>query len=185
MSENKPTGRERWRPLAAPAARPVAYLAALSLLGIAGIAVHDLLSRWAIVDSPQLIAGAAEWLAGRDWSVLLLPASILAILLGLAFVAVAVKPRRATHVRANSPAPIWLRQVDVARVASLAARRCPGVLSATSAANPRSVLVSVEGGGTGRDELTARIRSAVEPVVGAAVADEPQVKVRIIGGEPR
>ena len=185
MTKDAPPDRDRWRPLAAPAARPVAYLAALTLLIIAGIAVHDLLCRWDIIDRPQLIAGAADWLATRDWSMLLLPASIIAVFFGLLFVAVSVKPRRPTHLRANSPAPIWLRQVDVARVASLGARRCPGVLSATSAANHRTVLVTVEGGGTGAEELTARIHSAVEPIVDATVANAPQVKVRIAGGARR
>lgn len=185
MTKDAPPDRDPWRPLAAPAARPVAYLAALTLLIIAGIAVHDLLCRWDIIDRPQLIAGAADWLATRDWSMLLLPASIIAVLFGLLFVAVSVKPRRPTHLRANSPTPIWLRQVDVARVASLGARRCPGVLSATSAANHRTVLVTVEGGGTAAEELTARIHSAVEPIVDATVANAPQVKVRIAGGARR
>ena len=70
-------------------------------------------------------------------------------------------------------------------MASLGARRCPGVLSATSAANHRTVLVTVEGGGTAAEELTARIHSAVEPIVDATVANAPQVKVRIAGGARR
>lgn len=169
-------------PLAAPAARPVAYLVALTLAAISVIAGHDLLARLEAIDRPEVIAGFVGWLDGHGWDAVLLPASIAAILLGTALVLVAVKPRRRTHVRVPGDADMWLRPVDVGRIASRTARRCPGVYDATAIAAPRAVTVTVDGAASNGDDPADKVRDAVAAELAGAVADPPVVKVRTLRG---
>lgn len=169
------------RPLAAPAARPLAYLLALALLVFTGIAVHDALARTDVIARDELLSGAADSFSGRDWSAYLLPASIAAVVVGLVLLFIAVKPRRSTHVRANSTAQIWLRPLDVGRVAALAARRCPGILRASATTTPKQLQITADGGGPDVDELPDQVTRAVTPIVAAAVEDPPDIRVRLSG----
>lgn len=169
-------------PLAAPAARPVAYLVALALAAIGVIAGNDLLVRLEAIDRPEILAGLVDWLDGHGWDAVLLPASVAALILGTALVLVAVKPRRRTHVRVRGDADMWLRPVDVGRIASRAARRCPGVYDATAIAAPRAVTVTVDGTAPNGDDPADGVRAAVATELGGAVADPPTVKVRTLRG---
>lgn len=169
-------------PLAAPAARPVAYLVALTLAAIGVIAGHDLMVRLEAIGRPEIIAGFVDWLDGHGWDAVLLPASVAALILGTALVLVAVKPRRRTHVRVLGDADMWLRPVDVGRLASRIARRCPGVYDATAIAAPRAVTVSIDGAAPNGDDPADDVRAAVAAELGGAVADPPTVKVRTLRG---
>lgn len=166
-------------PLAAPAARPVAYLVTLALAAIGVVAGHDFLVRMGAIDRPELMAGAVDWLDARGWDNVLLTASVLGLALGAALLVVAVKPRRRAHVAARADADAWLRPVDVGRLAARTARRCPGVFGATAVAGSRAVTVTVESGGSrGDDGLDAKVRAAVSDELGRVLADAPEVKVR-------
>lgn len=166
-------------PLAAPAARPVAYLVTLALASIGAVAAHDWLVRMGAVDRPELVAGFVGWLDGHGWDNVLLPTSILGVLLGLALLVVAFRPRRRTHVRATGHSDMWLRPVDVGRIAARSARRCPGVFDATALAGARAVTVTVDAGGAADDGVLAgKIRDAVHADLATALDDVPPIKVR-------
>lgn len=169
-------------PLAAPAARPVAYLVALTLAAIGVIAGHNLLARIEAIDRPEILAGLVDWLDGHGWDAVLLPASVAALILGTALALVAVKPSRRTHVRVPGDADMWLRAVDVGRIASRAARRCPGVYDATAIAAPRAVTVTIYGAAANGDDPADDVRAAVAAELSAAVAEPPVVKVRTLRG---
>ncbi|MFC3849178.1 DUF6286 domain-containing protein [Corynebacterium hansenii] len=166
-------------PLRAPAARPVAYLVALVLAAIGVMAGHDWLARMGAIERPELIAGFVDWLDAHGWDNVLLPASVLATLVGLVLLYVAVRPRRRTHVRASGRADQWLRPVDVGRLAARAARRCPGVFDATAIATERAVSVTIDAGGAADDDaLMDKVRAAVDGELAAALGEVPTVKIR-------
>lgn len=178
---HRPAHRAAPIPLAAPAARPVAHLVTVALTAIGIVAGHDWLSRMGAIDGPEIIAGFVDWLDGRGWDTVLLPASVLGLAIGLALLFVAVKPRRRTHVRASADVDLWVRPIDVGRIAARAARRCPGVFDASAVAGSRVVTVTADAGGSVDDvNLAAAVRDAAERELGEILAEAPTVKVRFL-----
>ncbi|WP_295629604.1 DUF6286 domain-containing protein [uncultured Corynebacterium sp.] len=189
-------------PLAAPAARPVAYLVVVALAAIGVVAAHDLLVRLGALDRPELVAAAVDALDDRGWDQVAPVASVIAIILGVALLFVAFKPRRRTHLRISGEADMWARPIDVGRIASAAARRIPGVVDARTAVHRRSAVVTVEESSAGRgirdantggtdesdhaakkDEDAARlVERAVTEELAATFETPPAVTARIDAG---
>lgn len=170
-------------PLAAPAARPLAYLVAALLAAIGIVCGHDFLVRAEAIDRPELIAGFVGWLDSHGWDSVLPPAAIGAVVVGAAFLVIAAKPRRRTHARMAGPADAWIRVGDVGRIASRTARRCPGVLTAVSVAGQKSAVVTVEGS-NGHPELADDVRAAVARDLDSTLDQPPTVRVRISNRAP-
>lgn len=138
-------------PLGNPAARWIAVLTSLLLLGLAGVAARDL---WYHFYGDESLA--ESWL-GRTWDFLGSFASdaaaatvgIILTLLGLLLLFFAFKPRPHGFVRVNSPASIWTRPVDVARKATYTTRGDLGGEQVRTKANRKSVKVDVVDDGSG------------------------------------
>lgn len=138
-------------PLGNPAARWIAVLTSLLLLGLAGVAARDL---WYHFYGDESLA--ESWL-GRTWDFLGSFASdaaaatvgIILTLLGLLLLFFTFKPRPHGFVRVNSPASIWTRPVDVARKATYTTRGDLGGEQVRTKANRKSVKVNVVDDGSG------------------------------------
>ncbi len=173
------TAEKARTPKAAPAARGLVYLVALLLLALAGVAIWDILVRTGTVQGTELSASALDWATATDWNPWLVFVGVVAVVVGLLLLFAALKPRRTTHLRANSAASAWLRPVDVARLVSRAAREVPGVISVGTSATRKRITLTVRGGGASAEELRDRIARAVEPVVAESLAEPPAVVVRV------
>lgn len=166
-------------PAAAPRARPVVVVTALTLASVAALCVHELLARADLVGTPPLAPGLARAVDGHSMSPWVPWAAGSVALLGLLVLAAAVWPRRRTHLPACG-GTLWLRPTDVARLCSAAALAQPGVADARTRVTRRRV------------EVTARPApgagapgAAVEAAVAAALADldsPPPLRVRLADG---
>lgn len=164
-------------PRANPFARWVTILIGLLFIALAVIAGREI---W-VISSPN--AKEPEWLKpvfdlfGAGLPSWILPAAIIAIIVGLVLIIVALKPRRRTHRRITSAVSLWTRPVDVSRMASQAARKVPGVGTAHSAVKGSTLSVSVVGDAAD-PSLPQRVEQAILPLI--ENLDSPkQVKVRV------
>lgn len=144
--ESATTGRGFGQePLASPAARSWAVILGVVLLALAGVAGRE---TWLV--SAQ--ANARSWIdpfidlvaAGtlRPW---MLWAGGASIALGILLVIISLKPRRHTHLRVVADnASVWMRPVDIARLASASARREPGVAAARTQVKKKRKSVKVD-----------------------------------------
>ncbi|MBD0856879.1 DUF6286 domain-containing protein [Corynebacterium striatum] len=151
------------KPAASPAARTWTVILGLVCLGGAAFLGRE---TWAVS------TGARSWLQPfidvmsqdkiETW---MLASGGAAILVGLLLLVAAFKPRKSTHTQVESEvASIWLRPVDIARAASAAARRVPGVAAARSRAviSKKKITVDVTVNGDTEDEgLISRVEDAV------------------------
>ena len=168
MSDNQ--HRHGQAPVDSPWARWFAVLLAVALIVVALLAARDLYIRY---------IGPAGW---NPWLVQVVDAfrtpdpvwvgvgGVLAMLIGLAGVIGAIMPRRhALRALAGTGASVWVRRVDLARYTTAAAKRLPGVISASSLAKRRSVMVTAEIGkadNTTRPRLQQDLSAAVRPIFG-------------------
>lgn len=151
------------KPAASPAARTWTVILGLACLGGSAFLGRE---TWAVS------TGTRSWLQPfidvmsqdkiETW---MLVSGGAAILVGLLLLVVAVKPRKSTHTQVESEvASMWLRPVDIARAASAAARRVPGVAAARSRAviSKKKITVDVTVNGDTEDEgLISRVEDAV------------------------
>ena len=160
---------------------------------------------WTVILGIVLIAGAAvagreAWVVGADeggqsWlqpfidvmskpeiETWMLIGGGLGILLGLILLWAACAPRKTTHVSiASEDASMWLRAVDIARVASASARRVPGASAARSRAkiSTKRAHVTVTATGDVEDaQLKERVKDAVTAAL-SAVSPTPELTVHI------
>lgn len=163
-------------PSAAPAAAVIGALTGVALLVLCAIAVRDLVVQAGWLDSDEWLLGAADWTADISWHEWMWPAAIAALIVGLAMLWAAVKPRRHTHIRMADHEVIWTRRVDVARRISAAVSDLSGVDHATTVVKRRKVTCRV----IGRESVIdrARVQQTVESVIDN-VAISPRAVVRI------
>ena len=167
-------------PLGNPAARWIAVLTSLLLLGLAGVAARDL---WYHFYGDESLA--ESWL-GRTWDFLGSFASdaaaatvgIILTLLGLLLLFFAFKPRPHGFVRVNSPASIWTRPVDVARKATYTTRGDLGGEQVRTKANRKSVKVDVVDDGSG-PAMQERVTQALNNEF-RALSAPPAVSVKLL-----
>lgn len=168
MSDNQ--HRRRLAPADSPRARWFALLLALALIALGLLAAHDLAVHYL---GP---AGWSPWL-GRVVDALRAPdplwvglGGVAAVIVGLSCLVAAVLPRRRAHrALTGAGAAVWVRRVDVARYTTATAKRFPGVISASSLARKRSVVVTAEivnAEESTRRRLQEELTEAVHPVFG-------------------
>lgn len=167
------------KPVAAPAAAPVAVVLALALLALGVLGLLDGLGGLGVLDGPRVVTDAATALDGTRARTWMLVAGIGAALLGLLLLAAALKWRRRTGIQLSSAVSLWTRPGDVARIASDAAAADPDVLQATSVASRKKVKVTVQCTEQGA-ELTSRVKTAVQERL-APLAGSISVSVRARG----
>ena len=166
-------------PAASPAARKWAVVLGIVCLGAAAFLGRE---TWAVSTK------ANSWLqpfidvmsqdAVETW---MLIGGGIAIAIGLIFLIAVFKPRKKTHTRlASDTASMWLRSVDIARVASAAARRVPGVSAARSRAviSKKKIGVDITVNGDTEDNLlVGRVEEAVSQAL-SSLERTPQLKVK-------
>lgn len=130
-------------PRRSPAAALPAVLLGLALCGVAGLCVRELLIYHQLIDSAPWLANASVWIAQLQWQDWMMGAAPAALVVGLALIAAALKPRARTHVPLRAAADIWLRPTDVARMCSAIALEEPNVLTAVTTVTGRRADVAV------------------------------------------
>lgn len=165
-------------PKGSPAARGWSILLGLLLLGLAVVTGREawLLSSGA--DQPSWVQPVLDIFATPQLEEWMVWAGLAAAILGLILLFVSLKPRPSTHRQvASDHASIWMRPVDIARVASAAARHVPGVDSAQTKASGSQVRVDVTADGDGT-ELQQRVSQAVERAL-VVLREKPSVSVNV------
>lgn len=148
-------------PRATPAARWLAILLGLALLGVAGVFARDMWYRWGAKNpEDSWVAATLDWAATQPANALAVAIGIALALVGLWILLSAFAPRARTHVRVASEASIWVRPVDIARRATHVSRSQTGGTHALSRASKRRLRVSVEDDGSGSD-LQQRVAEAL------------------------
>ncbi|WP_179948300.1 DUF6286 domain-containing protein [Corynebacterium liangguodongii] len=166
------------QPRALPAARALAILLSLALIGLSAVAGRDLWMRW-VAGTPgdSWIAAALNRLAALELTPAMLVVGGALTLIGLWLVLAACAPRVRTHVRATSPASIWVRPVDIARRATYSARSVTGGSHISSQASRTRLKVTVEDDGSG-EELRSRVTRALEAQF-SPLAVSPRISVTL------
>jgi hypothetical protein len=114
------------------------------------------------------------------------PVGILAILAGVWSVYTALRPRRRTGLQLAADSSVWIGKTDLARIATSAAERVPGVLGARSSATLRKVTVTgvttAADRGRSGNQLKGAVTAAVEKTLETVMASPPKVAVRVRTG---
>lgn len=100
------------KPVAAPAAAIAGIIASVAVIAVGAVAIRDTLVVTGLLDGAswlEWLLGKAEVLRPVDW---MIPAGIGAVLVGLWFVFVALKPRRVTHQPLGTDG-VWIRDLPV------------------------------------------------------------------------
>jgi len=174
---NEQPGAKAKTPVAAAAAAPLGVVFAVVLGALGVIGVRDgLVAAGALGGTPWLTSAITNvnGLTPHTW---MLPAGIVAVLVGVWWVLAALKRRRRTALQLDADTSIWMRPTDLARVAAAAAEDVPAVESVTASGKRKKVTVHVTS--TARD--SAQIRAQVHEAVTArlqSVAKTPRIKVK-------
>lgn len=168
------TGRT---PVAAPAAGFLGLVLAVILIALGVVALRDAIIAAGWLNGPLWIDGTIDWIDGLSFSSWMIPAGIAALLVGLWMVICALKPRRKTAIEVAARSAVWIDPVDLARAASYAAERVPGVLSAQSVATRRKLAITAEVTEASNTSIRTAIETAVRDVV-AVLAKTPKITVR-------
>ena len=153
----------------------------LSLVALGVIGIRDGIVSAGWLHGSSWTRNAVGWIDGLTFAGWMIPAGIVAIVIGAIFTYLGLKPRRTTTSALAGRSSLNIDRSDVARVAVAAARTVPGVTDARATANGRTVAVRVNT--TGRD--SADVKAAVAKAAGAALsvlAKEPRVVVRTSTG---
>lgn len=173
-------------PAAAPVAGYVGSLIALLTLALGVIALRDSAVYAGWLDGRPWTLNAVEWLDGLTFQWWMYPVGVLAILVGLWSLYSALRPRRRTGLQLAADSSVWINKTDLARIATSAAERVPGVLDARSTATLRKVTVTAvttaAERGRGGNQVKTAVTAAVENTLDAVVADQPKVAVRVRTG---
>lgn len=164
----------RTQPRRAPVVVLAATVLALILIGIAVVAVRDLLvtQGWAAGSpvAPALVDGSD----GLRASVGLAVAGGVVALAGLVLLWLGLRPGRRTHLRVTGDADLWLAPGAVAALAQETADRLPGVVSADSSRSTRRRTVvdivvaerSTPDGPQGAAAVAEHVRAVLDEEVG-------------------
>ncbi|MHC3000736.1 hypothetical protein [Gordonia sp. GN26] len=162
-----------------PARHPGAAIAGavlgLALIGVGVTAIRDIAVQAELLDGQQWSRTAADWIAELSWQDWMWPAAAGLLVVGLALVWIAVKPRQRSHLRLTAPG-LWTRPSDLARRCSAAVTELPGVYDADTIVTRRKVKALVQG----RSSVADRdlIASTLEDVV-SVLESPPRVVVRL------
>lgn len=165
-------------PTGNPAAAPMTILLALGLLALAAVTVRDLLVATGAIGGNGWVATAFRQVARLQWHDWMLSAAIAAVVVGLALLFASAKPRPRTHLGLTSPAEVWLRPTDLARLCSGRARTVSGVRSATTAVSRKRAVVSVTVDAPAPADLEKQLRAAIGGGL-AALVHQPELRISI------
>lgn len=165
-------------PKASPAARWIAILLGLGLIGLAAVAGRELWIHYS--DSTTWTSWLdpfAETLAKNSFQLWMIPAAIISLIVGIILFIIALRPRARKHVELQSDVSLWTRPVDIARYTTATAKRVPGVTAASTTVKRNNVTLNADCASSAAD-LEERVRSSVQqrltPLLG-----KPSLKVNI------
>ena len=165
----------------------VGVVLALVLVVVGAVGVREALRAAGVIAGPPWMANVATWIDGRAPATWMIPTGIGAVVLGLACVLAAVKPRRRTEARVAGPGSIWMRPQGIARVAAATANSVAGTATASAKTGRRRVTVTITATAAEaerlRGEVAAAVSEALEPLE-RPVAVRVKTKLSHDGGEP-
>lgn len=164
-------------PVAAPAAGYVGSLIALLILAAGAVALRDAAVHFGWLQGTAWTDTAVSGLDGLTYQPWMLPAGVVAILIGLWWVSAALRPRRRTALAVPAKTSVWIAKADLARLASAAAASVPGVLDSRASASLRTVKVTADVT-VGDPAMKAAITTAVAETIGGFTKTTPRIKVR-------
>lgn len=165
-------------PSAFPGTAIAGGLLGLGMLAVCGVLIRDLLVRTGALSGDTWTHRAAASLSTQIWSewMWVIPAGC--VVVGLAGLWLAVKPRRITHLSLADYPVMWTRPVDLARRVSAAVSDLPGVRTAVTVVGRRTITVTVTAvHAVDRDDVARCAARAA-----GTVAPGKRVKVRIRDG---
>lgn len=181
------------RPAQAPSTSPTArpWLAAAGLVFVVAgvICAHDgvvlgeaLRHKDTVVRGEDLAnvwtAPLVQWIGQPAWRPWFFGAALVALVVGLAMVWAALRPRRSPWWPLDREASIWTQPVDIARACSARAEHQVGVMTARTVATARQITITVTGD-TSDESLAGRVEAACTPIA-ALLTPTPAVRVRVI-----
>ena len=162
-------------PRARTAASWLGLVLSVVLIALGVVLVHDALVRLGTVGGEEWITAVADAVGtvrpGTEVAVI----GVVLGLLGLVLVIGALRPRRRLGAQVTAGNGQYVLPVDVARLASAAARRVDGVLDARSSATRTTVQVVART--TGDPGASGAVRSAVQDAL-SVLEHAPRVRVR-------
>lgn len=181
ITESRPTDavttpRAR-APLGAAKSAFVAAFLALVLIAIGALGVRDAAVAAGWLRGEPLIPKAFDAISEFGPQPWMVPAGVALALSGIVLAVVSLLPRRPTAVAVQAGTAVYVGHGDVARVASAAALDVPGVLTATSTASARKVVVRCRATGHG-DDVRALVNEAVSDAL-EPLRHTPRIAVRI------
>ncbi|TQL67908.1 hypothetical protein FB381_1796 [Nocardioides albertanoniae] len=163
----------RSRPRRAPLAVPTAIVLALVLIGLAVVAVRDLVVGQGWAAGTPVVSTSIDGLGGVRASVGLAVAGGVLAIVGVVLLWFALRPGRRTHLRVTGAPDLWLSPGAVAAIAQETADRLPGVVSAESSLRARRrVVVDIVATAPPAGSEDPQERAAVSERVRAVLDDE-------------
>lgn len=174
-------------PKASPAARWVSVILGLGLIALAAVAGRELWLHYAKEEQQSWVVPLLDNLAQGTFQEWMIPASIVAVLVGLFLVLIALKPRRRDYLPLESTVSLWARPVDLARNTTATAKRVPGITSAST--QVRRGTVRLHATATTEDaSVKQHVHDDVHRNLDPLVSDSMSVKINIdnsTGGEQK
>ena len=135
--------RRLFTPSATPAAVFVGVVLGAALLALFAVVVRELVERTGLVSGSSWSHATSSWFADARWFTWSWVIAVALIVVGVALLVSAVKPRRRTHLRLAGHESLWTRAGDVARRCSAAVSEIPGVRNATTVVGRRRARITV------------------------------------------
>lgn len=158
---------------------------ALTLIGLGGVAVRDVLVDIGVISGRRYVDETLTYLDNRasaDWMVL---AGVVAALVGLWLVTLALRPRRRKELSVKAQTGVFLTTASVRRIAQAASSDVDGVDTSSVAASRSKVTIDVTTLTADPAEARSRVEEAVQRALSALIKPPTvNVNVRSTGGGP-
>lgn len=154
-------------PVGSPKARWFSVIIGLLLIAGCVLTVRDLLIRHDNLTGQEFIGPVLDSLDGFNLAGIAIPVAVVAGVIALVLLIFVVTPRPRTHIAVS---PMWLRPVDIARVATATARSVQGVINAHSVCTRKKLTVTavpaLDDEHTDLEALKADIQQALTRILG-------------------
>lgn len=169
------------RPVSPGAITAVGVVLAVAVTALGLVGLHDALVAAGALTGRSWTATAVSDVDGTRRGLWLVPAGILAVLVGLWLLLTALRPRPRTAIALRSQTGVVLRPRDVATLARSAAGDVDGVTSATATARRRSISIAVVA--TSVDGIQEAVTAAVAARL-SALETTPALQVSVTVEDP-
>ncbi|WP_127784422.1 DUF6286 domain-containing protein [Rhodococcus sp. X156] len=164
-------------PVAAPGAASVGIFLAGVVIVIGLVGIREAVLGSDALDGESWVAELGDWVDGLTPQTWMVPVGVVAILVGLWWLYLALKPRRRTELKITSDGGLWMRPRDVSRIAAATADDVAGTTTARATTGRRRVTVTITAARKEADALRESVAEAVSTRL-QALDRRPSVKVR-------